>query len=98
MTRSIAAALTSLALGASIAAADNTPGTTDYKLADSLFDEGRTLLEDGKITEACAKFAESFDKNRNAVGTIINLAQCKARLGKIASAVAMFIDAREHAR
>ncbi len=93
----IARALGSIALVAVLAQSAAADTDAEFKLADSLFDEGRTLLEEGKISEACEKFTESFAKNPNAIGTIINLAQCKARLGKIASAVAMFSDARAHA-
>ena len=83
------------------AAADPTPlppSDADFKAAEALFDEARALLDAGKLNEACERFDESLAKNPNAVGTLINVAKCQARLGKIASAVATFTSARDHAR
>nr|HEX4314665.1 tetratricopeptide repeat protein [Kofleriaceae bacterium] len=82
-----------------IAAAD--PGGADdanLRAAEALFDEGRALLDAGKLNEACERFDQSLAKDPNAVGTLVNVAKCQARLGKIASAVATFTSARDHAR
>ncbi len=55
--------------------------------ADRLFQEGRDLLAAGKPDEACAKFELSIKKDPRAVGTLLNLALCNERLGKLATIV-----------
>jgi len=60
--------------------------------ATALFEEGRALAAAGKHAEACAKFESSFALER-AVGTEINLADCRERDGKLADAWRMFDDA-----
>lgn len=61
----------------------------DLALAESLFQEGRKLLEAGKAAEACGKFAESLRIDRSS-GTLLNLAECHVAEGKTASAWAEF--------
>src|SRR5688500_12989999 len=63
------------------------PTQTDAVIAQSLFDEGRNLLAAGKIKEACVKFAESQRLDPGG-GTLLNLALCHEREGKIATASA----------
>lgn len=53
--------------------------------AEALFDQGRTLVKEGKIDEACTKFAESHRLDP-AVGTLIYLADCHERAGRVATA------------
>lgn len=69
----------------------------DRATAQSLFDEARSLMDAGKFTEACPKFAESlrFDAG---LGTMLRLGDCYEKSGQIASAWAMFLDATEAAR
>jgi len=70
----------------------------DDKLeADKLFQEGRRLLEDGKRTEACAKFDLSFRRDPRAVGTILNLGLCAEEAGQVATAVRYYGEARARA-
>jgi hypothetical protein len=69
---------------------------TDRVLAEALFREGRELMEQNKITEACSKFAESYRLDR-ALGTLINLALCHEKDGKIGTAWAEFTDAAAEA-
>lgn len=57
--------------------------------AEALFQEGRTLIEKGKIAEACEKFAAS-ERLESKIGTLLNLADCHEREGKTATAWAEF--------
>ena len=54
----------------------------DASDAETLFNEGVKAKEAGKPAEACAKFRASYEKNRNAVGTILNVALCDEEAGK----------------
>ena len=47
---------------------------------------------------ACKLFEDSLAKNPNAVGTILNVALCEAKAGKLAAAYGRFRDARDRAR
>lgn len=58
---------------------------TDTAAAEALFAEGRRLMEAGEIAAACAKFEASYG-HEAALGTLLNLAQCRAREGKTATA------------
>ena len=72
-------------------------GTTDRTLAESLFRQGRELMDRGEIPEACAKLAESYRLDR-ALGTLLNLALCHEKEGKVSTAWAEFIEAADDAR
>ena len=61
------------------------PSATDRTVAESLFLEARRLMGEGKIPEACAKF-EASHKLDPASGTLLNLAVCHEKEGKIATA------------
>lgn len=69
---------------------------TDRVLAEALFREGRDLMEQNKVPEACAKLAESYRLDR-ALGTLVNLALCHEKEGKTATAWAEFSDAAAEA-
>src|SRR5262245_42617967 len=60
--------------------------------AESLFQEGRKLMETKHYNEACAKFAASH-KAAPAIGTLLNLADCYEKNSQPASAWARFHDA-----
>lgn len=66
-------------------------------LAEALFREGRELLAEGRATEACPKFQESYELDP-ALGTLLNLAACHEREGKTATAWAEFSDAAQTAQ
>lgn len=65
--------------------------------AQSLFEEGRKLLQAGKIAEACASF-ESSQKLDPAVTTLLNLADCREQNHQLATAWGTFTDANRMAR
>lgn len=58
-------------------------------VARELFDEGRKLVREGKHAEACPKFEESL-RLAPGIGTQFNLADCWERMGRTASASALF--------
>lgn len=61
----------------------------DSAQADALFKEGKRLMEEGETAKACVKF-EASDKFDPSEGTKLNLAQCWDKLGKSASAWALY--------
>jgi hypothetical protein len=76
---------------------DAKPGESETALAERLFEEGRVLKDQGKLADACARFDLALGHNRNAVGTILNVALCDEQAGKIASAWKLFTEARARA-
>lgn len=69
----------------------------DKAVADAFFDEGLKLLRAGKFADACPKLAES-ERIDPAVGTALYLGECYERIGKIASAQAMFQEGYDFAK
>jgi hypothetical protein len=59
--------------------------TAEGALAEMLYRQGRALVAEGKVAEACAKFAESYRLDP-ATGTLLNLASCHESEQKHASA------------
>src|SRR5262245_49072385 len=75
MLRRVLAGTLGSALALQSAAAIADPGT-----AEALFREARTLLEAGKVDEACEKFKASSESEPSS-GTLLNLAACRLRQG-----------------
>jgi len=65
--------------------------------AQALFDEGKALMAAGKASEACPRFEESQRIDPGS-GTLINLALCYEKTGRIASAWSAYSDAAAAAR
>jgi hypothetical protein len=89
-TRGWLLALTTLASVGTASADEKT------ERADALFTEGKALM-DKDLPLACAKFEESLKFNSQAIGTLLNVALCDEKLGRYASAVAKFTEARDRA-
>ncbi len=63
----------------------------DPAAAQQLFDEGRALAAQGKTSEACPKFEESFRLDPRS-GTKFNLADCYEVTGRTATAWTLFLE------
>lgn len=70
------------------------PSDNTVARADALFEEAQALLGTD-LNAACAKFAESYELNPHALGTLLNVARCDEKLGRIASAHEKFKLARD---
>jgi len=65
--------------------------------AEALFRDGRTLIKTGKLAAGCDKLAAS-ERLESSIGTLLNLGDCREKLGKLASAWAAFRKAEAMAR
>jgi len=65
--------------------------------AEVLFRQGRDLLAAGKVAEACSAFEES-QRLDAAMTTLLNLAGCREKLGQLATAWGLFLDAARQSR
>lgn len=87
-----------MALAGSFAAAPvmaedpKAPSAEDALAADVRFHEGKALLDQGLLKEACDKLAQSLALARKG-GTLLNLAVCRQRQGRHASALPLFQEA-----
>jgi len=65
--------------------------------AEVLFREGRKLIGQGRVAVGCDKLAAS-EKLEPSIGTLLNLGDCREKLGRLASAWAAFRKAEAMAK
>lgn len=92
MRRTVAIAALGTSLVFAARAHANDPAT-----AQALFDQARKLMSEEKFAEACPKLEES-QKLDPAGGTLLHLALCREREGRIATAWAHYQDALSQAK
>lgn len=91
-------ALTSLlTLWLSTASTSAQVSTADKAAAEMLFDRGLGLMKEQKFKEACAELERS-QAIEAGIGTMLYLADCYERVGRTASAWAMFREAASTAK
>ncbi len=81
-----------LGLGAAPAEVRAEPTADERVLAETLFSAGRALMQEGRVPEACRKF-EASQAVAPALGTLLNLALCHEKEGRLATAWVEFKQA-----
>lgn len=93
-TTTVAVVLVAAGLLAGARAARAQPATGQ---AETLFREGKRLMEAGKLAEACVAFEGSFRKDP-VTSTLLNVADCREKNGQFATAWAAFVEAERRTR
>lgn len=88
----LATSFTLLCLGPAVASAETSP-----EIADRMFREAKKAMDGGDYPRACPLFEESQRLDPGG-GTLLNLALCQEKLGKLATAQKSFELAAERAR
>lgn len=94
-----AAQTTAPAVDAEVMHCDRTLRSSDPRtLADSYFERGRLLREQGKQAESCACFEASHDVMPGRGGTMLNVGVCRVQAGQLLSARSVLQDALNKAQ
>ncbi|MEZ4398370.1 MAG: hypothetical protein R3B06_00020 [Kofleriaceae bacterium] len=86
--------VTILALAGSVHVAAAQPATAQ---AESLFRDGKRLMGEGKLAEACDAFEGSYRKDP-ATSTLLNVADCREKNGQFSTAWGAFVEAERRSR
>lgn len=78
-------AIALLGVGANPSNVQAQPSSDERVLAETLFSAGRSLMQEGRTSEACRKF-EASQSVAPALGTLLNLALCHEKEGRLATA------------
>src|SRR5258706_2505083 len=65
--------------------------------AEALFRDGKQLMKDGKIADACAAF-EGSERAEHNIATVLSAADCREKNQQYASAWALFLQAESQTR
>lgn len=75
-----------------LACATAAPAHAQSPGAETLFRDGRRLIRQGKLADGCNKL-DASERLEPAVGTLLNVGDCREKLGQLASAWAAFRSA-----
>jgi len=84
-------------IGAALALSPSSALANDPAAAEALFQAGKGLMDKKNYDEACPKFEASY-KLDPAVGTMLNMADCYEKQGRLARAWVAWGDARDQAK
>jgi hypothetical protein len=96
MRRNWSLTLAPFLLGAAVLVASS-PASADAAAAEALFQTAKGLMDKKNYAEACPKFEASY-KMDPAIGTMLNLADCFEKQGRLARAWVAWGDARDQAK
>ena len=98
MRPALRSACLALALGCVHVQASADGPTSNAAVAQRLYDEAKAAMSAEHYAQACAMFAESHRLDPATGGTLLNLAVCHEKQGKVATASAEFEEAAALAR
>ncbi len=92
----VATLVTTLAVAASSTASPAIAQTSDVDASDRFFEKGLAFAEAGRLDLACPLFEASYRLDRT-LGSLLYVAACHEHEGRLATAWALFSDARKQA-